>query len=62
MYRGQTQFVCRACGMRFEAPDIEWNATIMSMPVPCPRCGNMTNEHSYMPLPLWRWICKLIHK
>lgn len=44
MIRGTKTFKCKKCGHIFEGPDIEWNATIFSAPVKCPKCGNMTND------------------
>ena len=41
MYRGIIKFVCNDCGNKFKAPDIEWLATIYSVPQPCPKCGGM---------------------
>lgn len=41
MYRGIIKFVCNDCGNKFKAPDIEWEATIYSIPQPCPKCGGM---------------------
>ncbi|MCC8177111.1 MAG: zinc ribbon domain-containing protein [Bacteroidales bacterium] len=40
MLRGITTFRCHECGHRFEAPDIEWQATALTTPQPCPRCGS----------------------
>lgn len=39
MLRGTTLFRCPNCGHVFKALDIEDNATVYSMPMPCPRCG-----------------------
>ena len=39
MLRGFTKFRCPDCGHIFEAPDLEDNATVRTMPQPCPRCG-----------------------
>lgn len=44
MLRGTKTFKCEKCGHIFEGPDIEQNATIVSAPVRCPKCGNMTNN------------------
>lgn len=41
MVRGIIKFVCNDCGNKFKAPDIEWNATVYSVPQPCPKCGGM---------------------
>ena len=43
MLRGTTKFRCHKCGHIFEAPDIEDNATVRSMPMPCPNCGTKSN-------------------
>jgi len=40
MFRGKTTFKCAECGKRFEGLDIEYNATVMSQPMPCPECGS----------------------
>ncbi len=40
MLRGTTIFICDECGKKFTAPDIEYNATVFSMPQPCPKCGS----------------------
>lgn len=37
-------FKCEKCGKIFMDLDIEWNATVLSAPVKCPKCGNMTNN------------------
>ena len=39
MVRGTTYFKCPHCGKVFKAPDIELNATVETMPQPCPVCG-----------------------
>lgn len=39
MLRGTTTFKCDACGHVFEGLDIEDNATVYTMPQPCPKCG-----------------------
>ena len=41
MYRGIIKFVCNDCGNKFNATDIEWNATVYSVPQTCPKCGGM---------------------
>ncbi len=40
MIRGITYFVCDECRKKFKAPDIEYNATVFSVPQPCPKCGS----------------------
>lgn len=42
MVRGKTWFRCPSCGKVFEDLDVEWNATALSMPIPCPECGTMS--------------------
>ena len=39
MLRGIATFVCDDCGCKFKGMDIEWNATVLSAPVECPKCG-----------------------
>lgn len=39
MLRGTTLFRCPNCGHVFKALDLEDNATVYSMPMPCPKCG-----------------------
>lgn len=41
MFRGITTFKCTKCGKKFEAPDFEYAATILSAPQPCPHCGSI---------------------
>ncbi len=43
MMRGITKFRCPKCGHIFEAPDIEDNASVRTMPQPCPKCGTKSN-------------------
>ncbi len=43
MLRGLTKFRCPDCGHTFEAPDLEDNATVRTMPMSCPRCGAKSN-------------------
>lgn len=40
MVRGYIWFKCSKCGKRFYALDIEFNATLFSMPQKCPECGS----------------------
>lgn len=44
MLRGIKTFVCKDCGHRFKALDMEWNATAASYPVKCPKCGSMNTK------------------
>jgi uncharacterized C2H2 Zn-finger protein len=39
MKKGKTIFRCADCQKVFKAMDIEWQATVYSMPMHCPRCG-----------------------
>lgn len=41
MLRGMTLFKCTQCGEKFKAPDVEYMATALSMPQPCPKCGSL---------------------
>lgn len=41
MLRGVTIFKCTQCGHTFKAPDIEYMATVYSMPQKCPKCGSI---------------------
>ena len=41
MLRGKTLFKCTECGKHFIAPDIEYCATVLSVPQKCPKCGSM---------------------
>lgn len=36
-----TLFRCSKCGKFFMAPDVEYYATIYSVPQPCKRCGSI---------------------
>lgn len=47
MIRGKIPFRCTDCHKIFIGMDIEWQATALSMPVTCPKCG------SKRTLPLW---------
>ena len=41
MIRGKKLFKCTECGERFRADDIEWCATVLSVPQPCPKCKSI---------------------
>ena len=58
MLRGVTTFTCIRCGHHFIAPDIEYGATIMSMPQPCPRCGSIRTR----PRGLVGWLYRSAYK
>ena len=40
MVRGTTLFICTQCKKVFLAPDIEYDAMCLSVPMPCERCGS----------------------
>ena len=46
MLRGMTLFKCTECGKRFIAPDVEYMATTLSMPQPCPKCKSFRTRPS----------------
>lgn len=46
MLRGMTTSKCSQCGHRFVAMDIEWNATVFSVPMPCPKCNSIRTYSS----------------
>lgn len=51
MFRGMTNFVCDNCGHKFKGMDIEWNATALSQPLRCPKCGSYhTCPNSFLGL------------
>lgn len=41
MLRGMITFKCTTCGNKFVAPDIEYAATVYTMPQKCPQCGSI---------------------
>ncbi len=57
MMRGITKFRCPKCGHIFEAPDIEDNATVFTAPMPCPKCGTMSNQLDFS-VGYDRWLRK----
>lgn len=50
-----TKFVCDDCGHKFEGMDCEYQATAITAPVRCPKCGSwhtmpsgwFTNKSAY---------------
>ena len=56
MVRGKTIFICTKCKKVFLAPDIEYGATVYSMPMPCKRCGSIRT------LPLLQLTAYLFYK
>ena len=55
MIRGTTLFICDKCNKLFKAPDIEYNATVFSVPQHFPKCGSI---HT-MPLGVGSFLGKL---
>lgn len=49
MVRGTTLFICTECKKVFLAPDVEYGATVYSMPMPCKRCGSIRTMPLLMP-------------
>ena len=48
MIRGHITFTCDNCHNTFRALDIEYGATAMSVPMPCPICNSRhTYPHSW---------------
>lgn len=41
MIRGTKLFKCNKCGNKFLAPDIEFQATILTTPQRCPKCESI---------------------
>ena len=58
MLRGEKKFICDVCRHTFLAPDIKWQGTPYSQPMPCPRCGSC---HT-MPKSFFSFIDKFIYK
>ena len=48
MIRGKMIFICTKCKKIFIGPDIEYCASVLSVPMPCPRCNGIRT----MPLHL----------
>ena len=46
MIRGYMNFRCNDCNNTFRALNIEYGATVMSVPMPCPKCNS---RHTYPP-------------
>ena len=51
MVRGKTLMKCTECGKRFWGVDIEWAATALSQPLPCPKCGSVRTRPSRLLSP-----------
>lgn len=56
MFRKFTTFKCPKCGETFEGPDFEWNATVWTAPLTCPKCG------CEKCLPKRNWFQRLLQK
>ena len=63
MLRGRTLFVCDECSNHFSGLDIEYQATVLSAPVRCPKCqswhtmpflSQITQKHIYREI--WKDI------
>ena len=52
MLRGLYKYVCKDCGHKFIGADIELNATAVSVPVKCPKCGSVNTSSTGLPYPL----------
>lgn len=52
MLRGFIKFHCTECGNNFIGPDIEYAATVFSMPLRCPKCQSIrTLPKGYLTQP-----------
>ena len=60
MVRGTTSFRCPKCGHVFTAMDVEWNATVLYAPMPCPQCGTESPAIKDEWFGLGKWIKKLL--
>lgn len=62
MVREKIIVTCPHCGKTFVAPDIEWHATALSAPVPCPHCERTVDPNGRKGL--WgivkRWLTKRV--
>lgn len=56
MIRGTTLFICTKCKKVFLAPDMEYNATFFSLPIPCKHCG------SRRTMPMWHRLAKSVYE
>ena len=62
MIRGIVTCRCAYCGAEFKAPDIEWNATAMSAPVRCPKCGQYNDINRCGGGRVLGWLTRLFRK
>lgn len=57
MLRGFITFKCTRCGNKFISFDFEYMASVLSMPMKCPKCGSIRTKPSYSSdkeyLPIW---------
>lgn len=58
MIRGKIKFKCHDCGCIFESFDVEYQATIFSQPMPCPKCSSC---HT-MPKSLFNFFNRGVYK
>ncbi len=56
MIRGFYKYTCKDCGYKFIGADMEWNATIASYPVKCPKCGSLNTKRGIIPVKLEMYI------
>ena len=52
MLRGITTFKCDNCGNTFKDFDFEYQATVFTQPMRCPKCGSMHTMPKSM-FPFW---------
>ena len=50
MLRGILPFYCSECGKRFMGADIEWDSSVFTTPLKCPKCGSW-HTRPWSPLP-----------
>lgn len=56
MIRGTTLFICTQCKKVYLAPDVEYGATVYSVPMPCKRCGSIRT------LPVFQLLAYSVYK
>ena len=64
MIRGMTLFICTECKKVFLAPDVEYNAMALSVPMPCKRCGSRRTLPvlQLLSYPFYKTIWKTLEK
>lgn len=58
MIRGTRKFFCDKCGNVFSAPDVEFMATTLSVPMRCPKCAS----YHTMPIGLLSMLKKPLYR